>query len=1058
MQNEIVPGAPSTTNDGTPVDKNADVVGDKVESLLVQNHTPRDPSKPDTDRGKKVDQPKPVNDPSKKTSSTESEPPPLAVEGMLAQPFRRLDANLGALERLVPGLKASIEELKRIQSTEAALRTPEDFRKHSEAISQIEEKCCEAMAGFVKLSDILVTTFQNAQNVARYMPEEGADPHPAWWKRAINALLPYGGTGRAMNSVAGTASFLAGFIGTGYITSPLFTSLAAPLFALSTGPAGFIALITAVFAVSLATAITGIIGGGITTYAYGACNVIVDKVVAPIVSKIGSLVPGLSRVASWVWPWKSSSPDVAARVEQWKNKLNSTFASAKNRSMKIFSDVDACLRSLADLRDTIPTLCTNARADSAEKARQSENDDHDEWKKTDDQLYGEAVQSEKETRENKELIHRFDGLQKLTGGVEKIDPDSMKDKLNRGFQGAGDICGLIKELGEAHFFFPGGMPKTQPFKLLYILLGILAGPVAKFGRFAQALASDGAKPIRMLHELLGVILAKLRLKKQEGITTKDLLLAAFNQGDWEKHGPLYYFFGGAMDLSLATGVKTIPLIELANEMRELSPSSARLELHKKMGDIHAGKHAVRSTFKSIFDIVGDAASVAGSTCMNGLRRMFQRPRERMVGAETRAQKASAEAQTAVSAFVEKHPWLRVHEGKTNAQLGDDIRTQLKALHHGDTEEAERIETLIEYWEMCRTTEDSEREQLNQSHSIELHDIHPDLPGNLEALGRTRNSLIEGTIQTLKNLPEKLETLSEKKYAITKYFFKTLKGIASGVHTVVDFVARKIIRATDNPRTGDIRQILKDLPAKLDALSEQKFAVTKYFFKTLKGIATGSNIVLGAIGSRVGRVIEVLATPVTGGSHFLTVARGDQDPKALANVEKTSQSLARLSEETFAGLSFGETETIVGSTPLGALLVLRNIPADDGKPSHPQVTLVAPEEAHALIQRHIQEKKSLPAALLSDEPTLQILARHAVGRPGALPRSQRDALRQMQIGGGDLKAAGPRMELLFSKAEREGFTGPDDSVSVPGLQHLFSVVRKRRAEVRQGTRARLLMGD
>ena len=81
---------------------------------------------------------------------------------------------------MVPGLKSSIEELKRVQSGDPPLRTPEEFRHHAEKLATVEEKCCEAMVGFVKLAEHLVTTFQNAQNVARYMPEEGADPHPAW--------------------------------------------------------------------------------------------------------------------------------------------------------------------------------------------------------------------------------------------------------------------------------------------------------------------------------------------------------------------------------------------------------------------------------------------------------------------------------------------------------------------------------------------------------------------------------------------------------------------------------------------------------------------------------------------------------------------------------------------------------------------------------------------------------------------------------------------------------------------------------------------------------------
>jgi hypothetical protein len=900
---------------------------------------------------------------------------------MLEQPLNRLDANLGGLERMVPGLKASIEELKRVQSGDPPLRTPEEFRHHAEKLATVEEKCCEAIVGFVKLAEHLVTTFQNAQNVARYMPEEGADPHPAWWKRGINALLPYGGTKRAMNTVVGSAAFLAGFVWTGSFMFSLLTSQTAFLAALLTGPAGLIPLLILYFAISLASAITGIIGGGVATYAYGACHVVFDKCVAPMVSRIGSLIPGLGRIGSWIWPWKSSTPEESSRVEMWKASLNAAFAAAKDRSMRIFSDVDTCLRNLTDLRANVSTLCTNARAICADEAKRSDRNPA-EWKKEDDELYGESVQSDKDTRENEELLERFDGLQKLTEGVTTIDPLSWKDLVNRGFHASADVCGIVKRLGEAHFIYPNGMPAGQPWKSIYILLGLPSGILARFGAFAQALASDGEKPIRMLHELLGIVLAKMRVKKQEGITMKHLMLAAFNNQDLKKHGPLYYVSGAVTDIGLGTFVKTIPLIERANELRELSPDTARHLLGKKMGNVEWGKHATRSTIASVTGIVGDAASVAGATLMNGLRRMFQMPRQRLVAAENRARVQSVHAETALAEVLTNHPELQTHASQTNAQLGDDIRTQIKALRPGDALEASRIEILIEYWERRLHAEECQREQLRRGHTIELHDIHEDLPAELADLSRTRNPLVEFVIQTFEELPRRLEN------------------------------------------RGKDRNLL-----------------VKSYYQTLKALATATNAVLEPVGNTMGRMVEVLATPLTGGSHFLTVSSGDKDPRALAKLAEINRDLARPMLPPPFESSSGAIHTLIGSTPIGALLILHTKASAEGGQGTPQLTLIPPEEADAFIQRHIAECRTPPSALLSDEASLQILARHAVGRPGTLPRTQRDALRQIQIAG-DTSSAGPRMQSLYSKAEREGFTGPDEIGSVPGLQKLFSGLRKR----------------
>ena len=72
--------------------------------------------------------------------------------------------------------------------------------------------------------------------------------------------------------------------------------------------------------------------------------------------------------------------------------------------------------------------------------------------------------------------------------------------------------------------------------------------------------------------------------------------------------------------------------------------------------------------------------------------------------------------------------------------------------------------------------------------------------------------------------------------------------------------------------------------------------------------------------------------------------------------------------------------------------------------------------------------------------MHTFASTAVGRPGPLPRQQRDALRQMQIAG-DMDVGDSRMEKLFSTAERNGVEGPDGSLVVAGLRKVFSGLSK-----------------
>src|SRR3989338_7431748 len=406
--------------------------------------------------------------------------PSLAVRGMLQKPLEKLDANLRAIENIVPELTTAVAELKKTQQRGPALRTPEDFRQHSAALAEIEERFCAALVKqFVKLAELLVRTHDYAGDAARYTPDESADPHPPLWKRAINAMLPYGGVRSAVNSVAGTSSYVAGMVGTGVVLAPALASAAAPIMAAIEGVIGPTAAIVPngaiYFCIGLATAIAGIIGGGAGSYAYGACNVVFDKCISPILSGINKLVfPATAR--------EGEDP----QVTWWKQALNASFTAAKNRSKAVFDELDGCLRDLADLRANVSTLITNARAVCAEDAKRTGRNEVD-WKKEDDELRTQAEASEQETRENTDVVERFEGLQKMTEGVGIIDPLSVRDLLNPGFQGTAKICGFFKNLGEVHFIFPGGMPSREPLKTLYILLGGPAAPIAKLGSFTEAL-------------------------------------------------------------------------------------------------------------------------------------------------------------------------------------------------------------------------------------------------------------------------------------------------------------------------------------------------------------------------------------------------------------------------------------------------------------------------------------------------------------------------------------------------------------------------------------------
>lgn len=839
------------------------------------------------------------NQPLKKTS--------IVVPGMLEMPLHALEIALQKVGQKIPELMSSLFILQLTIGT--AARTPDELKNQSEAITKREDKCCDGIIDVLEACHLLITTYRDdALNLMRYMPDEGADPNLAAWKKWINSLIPSGGTKRVVNSALGTGSFLAG-MGAGVATvGPVLYSACEPLFVMTNQLPLRLDLVgwgaIYLFIVSIPTAISSIITAGLGTYAYGGFTLAWDKLFCTE---------------------KDS-------IREWRQKLNASFANAKEQLLAALNALEDMMRKLEELRATLPARCTDARAECADRAKQG-NVDIETWRREDAAFVEQLGASEKSTRQEKILHKLFEMLHEVTAVVQPMDPLSAKDLRTRGFQGLADICRLLERLGKTHFFFPNGRPgKTSPKKRwLYDLLGFAAGPTAALGAFLLALGIDGERPVRMLHAfIVGVILDQAKTKKRDGVGMSELASAAFDPDVLAEQGLIHWGSRGVAELGLAIQAKTLPIIERANERRQFSPEKARDDVAKKMPDSQWNKHAMKSTKVKVEGLIGDAASVMKNVITGGLRRFLVHDRQRLADDEIEHRNEGVSVQKSLA---EEYADMNRSASLTIAELRDQIRKETKLLEPDDERGVERIMRLIDYWEKRIKLEDTQTAQLHSGHELQMYDIHPLIS---TVLGRMTPSK-----------PEKIG----KKLRLGK-------------------VVKKI----------DLR-----------------------------------------------RSVESMLNNINAG---------------LADDAK----MHRPSVTAFPG-----KDTILGTGPDGSLLVLeRKFPADaDEAPAGPKpmqapmVRLIPPAEAQAFIAGHVAERESLPAVCINDEPSVQLLAEYAVGG-GPLTPAQRDTIQRVLLNR-DNGTAMQRLHSLFTKAQLDGFRGPDESIVVPGLLSLLPLLRKRKKE-------------